>query len=302
MAHDAKHIPILCLDVQGFTTHNTATQRTIIHRIQRIATEAARFFMPFGDVWAKWIRHGIGDGYYFVFDALPLQVALRYALNIDAALMAHNAQHSQDLAIRLYGVLVLGDVELVGDQYLSDAFSEAARFLSHQPFKDALGRQDRPMVLAMSALFHTEWGAEIPRDNRFPETTTLQWTPFTCRDKHDYVHKGYVLGPGWETEAPAEHAEVQPPRHSTEPVRLADTISHTGEVKLNICRRLVTDWADVADYVQIPAYDRSRFTQGREPQSVWEWLESRGRLAELAGALAAIGRHDLLTVLQSHPR
>jgi formylglycine-generating enzyme required for sulfatase activity len=206
MAADAKHIPILCIDVQGFTTHNTETQRTIVRRLQRMATDAARFFMPFGDPWTKWQRHGTGDGYYFPFDALSPQVALQYALNLEAALTAHNAQHGQDLVLRLYGVLVLGDVELVGDQYLSAAFSEAARFLSHQPFKDYLDHQERSMVLAMSSLFHTEWRDDIERENIFPEAATLQWTPFRFRDKHGDEHQGYVLGPGWEQET-AGHAE-----------------------------------------------------------------------------------------------
>jgi hypothetical protein len=82
MANSLKHIPILCIDVQGFTTHSTEAQRTIIGRLQSMATEAARFFMPYGDAWTKWTRHGTGDGYYFLFDALPPQVALQYTLNI----------------------------------------------------------------------------------------------------------------------------------------------------------------------------------------------------------------------------
>jgi len=289
----------------------------IIRRLQGMATEAARFFMPYGDAWAKWQRHGTGDGYYFLFDALSPQVALQYAVNINTALTTHNTQHGQDLTIRLYGALVLGDVELVGDQYLSNAFSEAARFLSHQPFKDYLQHQDRPMVLAMSSLFHSEWSEDIRRQNTFPEIATLQWTPFTCRDKHGYQHKGYVLGPGWEeeTEAHADNADVQPTPVSEATVRparssatatsqggTAETPRYTGEIKLSICHRLVSDWQNLADYLQIPPSDRARFDRGREPQGIWEWLEARGRLPELAKALAAIGRIDLVEVLQHHPR
>ncbi len=204
------HIPILSIDVQGFTTHPLEMQRTLLLRLQGMATDAARFFMPYGTVWAKWPRHGTGDGYYFIFDALSPQIALRYALNLDAALAAHNAQHGADLTIRLYAVLVLGDVERVDDQYLSMAFSDAARFLSHEPLKRYLDQQPQPMVLAMSSLFHTEWQADIQRQNLFPETTDLQWTPFICRDKHDKDHPGYVRGPGWER-TPVPGADVVPP-------------------------------------------------------------------------------------------
>ena len=318
MAADAKHIPILCIDVQGFTTHNTETQRTIVRRLQRMATESARFFMPYGDPWTKWQRQGTGDGYYFPFDALSPQVALQYALNLDAAVAMHNAQHNQDLVLRLYGALVLGDVELVGDQFLSGAFSEAARFLSHQPFKDSLERQERPMVLAMSSLFHSEWIEDRQRENTFPEAAALQWTPFSFRDKHGYEHKGYVLGPGWE-QSTVEHADTAA---DVKPIPVSDTTAmpagisavamnrsdavdtprYTGEVKLNVCRRLGANWQDLADYLNIPPFDRASFDRGREPQSVWEWLEARKRLAELPQALVAIGRDDLLEILPHPPR
>jgi hypothetical protein len=61
MTADAKHIPILCIDVQGFTTHNTETQRTIVRRLQRMATEAARFFMPYGDPWTNMCLARVGS-------------------------------------------------------------------------------------------------------------------------------------------------------------------------------------------------------------------------------------------------
>jgi hypothetical protein len=303
--------------VQGFTTHTTETQRTIVRRVQYMATAAARFFMPYGDPWTKWKRQGTGDGYYFPFDALSPQVALQYALNLDAAVSAHNVQHGQDLVLRLYGALVLGDVELVGDQYLSDAFSEAARFLSHQPFKDSLERQERPMVLAMSSLFHTEWIEDMRRDNAFPEAATLQWTPFRFCDKHGYEHKGYVLGPGWDqdTAVHADTADAKPPPMSDKTVmpvasstvamnrdEAIDTPHYTGEVKLNVCRRLGSNWQDLADYLNIPPFERASFVRGREPQGVWEWLEARQRLSKLPQALVAIGRRDLLEVLPHPPR
>src|SRR5262245_45050317 len=55
-----------------------------------------------------------------------------------------------------------------------------------------------------------------------------------------------------------------------------------GPVKLVVCRRLSSDWADLADVLEIPLDHRARFPQGREPQGVWEWLEQRGRLGRSA--------------------
>jgi Putative serine esterase (DUF676) len=94
---------------------------------------------------------------------------------------------------------------------------------------------------------------------------------------------------------------------------LEDTVLHVdsasrtptapiGEVKIEVCRRLLADWHDLADYFAIPADQRHSFTRGREPQGVWEWLEARSRLPALAEALAYIGRVDLVEVLQRHPR
>jgi hypothetical protein len=75
----------------------------------------------------------------------------------------------------------------------------------------------------------------------------------------------------------------------------------SGEIKIDLCRRLGSDWHDLADYFDIQPYERDRFTRGREPQAVWEWLESHGQLSELGQGLAFIGRHDLLEVLHRHP-
>jgi bDLD-like protein/TIR domain-containing protein len=80
------------------------------------------------------------------------------------------------------------------------------------------------------------------------------------------------------------------------------TARYSGQLKIAICSRLLADWSQLADYLDVPLPDRARFDRGREPQGVWEWLEARGRLPELARALAGIGRGDLAEVLQSHPR
>ena len=79
-------------------------------------------------------------------------------------------------------------------------------------------------------------------------------------------------------------------------------VHYSGQTKIAVCSRLLADWSQLADYLDIPLPDRARFDRGREPQGVWEWLEARGRLAELAGTLAAIGRDDLVEVLQARPR
>jgi nucleoside phosphorylase len=76
----------------------------------------------------------------------------------------------------------------------------------------------------------------------------------------------------------------------------ADAVSEftvSGPMKVTICRALVSDWRDVADFFGIEPYERARFTTGFEPQQVWEWLSARRRLRELPAALAFVGRTDL---------
>jgi hypothetical protein len=81
----------------------------------------------------------------------------------------------------------------------------------------------------------------------------------------------------------------------------AQPARYSGQTKIAVCNRLLADWPQLADHLDIPLPDRARFDRGREPQGVWEWLEARGRLADLAGALAAIGRGDLEEVLLPRP-
>jgi nucleoside phosphorylase len=72
----------------------------------------------------------------------------------------------------------------------------------------------------------------------------------------------------------------------------------SGQVKIQLCRRLGKEWPDIADYFDIPDYHRSRFSQGRECQEIWEWLQVRDRLYSLRDALIYIGRSDLIDLLE----
>lgn len=270
-------IPIFCVDVQGFTTYNADTQKVIVQRLQDLATEAARQFVPDGEVWSTWRRHGTGDGYYFLLLAASPQQALHYALALNDILAAHNARHGLALPLRLYGALDLGRVELVNDQYHGEALARVARFLSHQPFKEYAGRQDHPLALAMTALFHTACQADSTEETRLPVLVDTPWEPVAFHDKHGFEHRGFVRGTGWElpTATPAPQPTL-------------------GEVKLAFCRRLGDDWSDLADVLGIQPHDKRRFRPGFEPTGVWEWLQRRRRLTDLPGAVRTIGREDLL--------
>jgi nucleoside phosphorylase len=71
-------------------------------------------------------------------------------------------------------------------------------------------------------------------------------------------------------------------------------------VKLEVVRRLTYDWQDLADIVGVPPYEMRRFRAGDEPRELWAWLQQRGRLADLPGALDDIGRADLAALLRPY--
>jgi hypothetical protein len=93
--------------------------------------------------------------------------------------------------------------------------------------------------------------------------------------------------------APSEHS-----RHSASSYSIAPRPTYSAWKKIEVCRRLSDDWADLADLVGVPRHDRDGFAQGRRPHEVWEWLERRDRIHELPGALRALGRADLAEVLE----
>jgi len=64
--------------------------------------------------------------------------------------------------------------------------------------------------------------------------------------------------------------------------------------RLEICKRLYTDWPDIADYYRVRAQQRARFRAGHELVDLWDWLEDRRKLASLPAALQYFDRDDVL--------
>lgn len=92
------------------------------------------------------------------------------------------------------------------------------------------------------------------------------------------------------SESFADKPKLQPERNDRKR-------NYAGKVKISVCRRLLRDWEDLADYFEIPLQHRARFPLGREPHGVWEWLEQRNKLYALEDALETIERHDLVLEL-----
>lgn len=79
-----------------------------------------------------------------------------------------------------------------------------------------------------------------------------------------------------------------------QPERTDRKTMYSGKIKIAVCRRLLNDWEDLADYFEIPLHHRTRFSNGRQPQGVWEWLEQRNKLYAIKDALKSIEREDLV--------
>ncbi len=84
-------------------------------------------------------------------------------------------------------------------------------------------------------------------------------------------------------------------------VRPAPTV-FSGPKKIAFGDQLGPDWHRLADYFEIPLYDRDIFQRGRQPHGVWEWLDRRRKLYALPDALTRIGRADLAMILEDPDR
>ncbi|MEV6929754.1 hypothetical protein AB0M46_35410 [Dactylosporangium sp. NPDC051485] len=85
---------------------------------------------------------------------------------------------------------------------------------------------------------------------------------------------------------------------SDEPAASGSPAEYSPAVKREFCRRLADDWRDLADELNIPAYQRTRFRRGDEVRAVWEWAEVRGLLSRLPALLRTIGREDLALLFE----
>ncbi len=95
--------------------------------------------------------------------------------------------------------------------------------------------------------------------------------------------------------------KAQRPTETTPAPKNDSTSPPSVHPKLIFVRQLGDSWKDLADAVGIAVYERAKFTQGDEPRHIWEWLDARARIGELAAALVAIGRPDLAKVCEPHP-
>lgn len=84
---------------------------------------------------------------------------------------------------------------------------------------------------------------------------------------------------------------------TSKPTYSSSRKTYNGRIKLKFCQRLGNSCYDLADFFDIPLYQRKQFLKGREAQGIWEWLQIRDKLDELEEAVKFIRRDDLLEIL-----
>ena len=217
-----QQVPILALDIEGFTDPKRGLphRRAMLGRLEALLTETARFFIPYGNPLDILAYQGTGDGWYLIFQHFSFHIAFKYALDLSAALTAQNqVEADATMRIRLRQVLAVGDVENVGTQYLTDVFSEAARFLDHPPFKHYLQDSGEATVIALSALFYSEWQRSPDYlDGQLP-VVVPPCTPFRFADKYGLFHDGFALGAGWVEPEDKKQVKLKFPSHSEKRLR-----------------------------------------------------------------------------------
>lgn len=189
-----KHIPVVLLDIAGFDRlEKIPEKRALLKRLEGVIVKALKPFVGRADPRKAFDWHDTGDGFYIpIRDCSPM--ALRFALDLETVLIADNRAHP-DYPLKLRIALTLGDVEAVGQQLLSDAFTEASRLLDDGRVKALLADKEwrRPMVLVVSALFFDDWNNHPDREEAdLAVAADLPWTLRQFDIKHDKRLTGYL--------------------------------------------------------------------------------------------------------------
>ncbi len=295
------HVPVLLVDVEGFTTHSVPERRTILRRLQEKLTDCARFFMPLGDPWDKWTRHGTGDGYYFIFDGLGKDaalVAMEYARRLEEAFFRYNAEEAEGLPLRLRMGIVLGDVETVDDQFNSEVMCDAARFVDDPEFKNYFAGLSTATGLIVSQHFYSEWREAARKDKQeiFAASRDLSFSPVRIVDKHGRPYEGRVLGSGWTAEPARE--EVKPR------LKILMLIGCSVEERLpeaiEMAREAASEWMASGLHVDVRVDQASVAAIRREAKREPDWLffyghgseDGRLQFADGLKSYEEIGQHD----------
>ncbi|NGZ26350.1 MAG: hypothetical protein G8345_05630, partial [Magnetococcales bacterium] len=191
MPNNAAHIPILLIDMAGFSRLKTPPeQRAILTRLDNLLLKVLKTFSGHIDPRRAFDWQSTGDGYYITLEGCSTPVAMRFAQDLEDALLA---EVNPDYPLRLRVGLVLGDVEVVGIHGLSQAKTEANRLVDHDWTRAILKeRTSQPLVVVASALFMSDWQTHPDRDHLELVVRQQHWSRIEFLIKHEEQITGYV--------------------------------------------------------------------------------------------------------------
>lgn len=73
-----------------------------------------------------------------------------------------------------------------------------------------------------------------------------------------------------------------------------------GSLKVEFNSRLGDDWSDLCNLLEMSRVHREKLSPGERGSGIWDWLESRGILHDLPGALREVDRDDLAELLEDN--
>ncbi|MBF0631074.1 MAG: SUMF1/EgtB/PvdO family nonheme iron enzyme [Magnetococcales bacterium] len=180
-------IPLILIDMAGFSILNEDTQIALVKRLQQGIRESIQPMIGGADPDKIIGRHGTGDGYFLFLEGYSIPVAMRFAWNLEQFLHVDKKRHPGEEPLRLRIGMTWGKVSLIGDQYHGNALTQAERLINHDWIKEVLQkRPDHPLVLVASAPFWNRWN-QHPRKSdsnlAFPEDRP--WIEETLIVKHE---------------------------------------------------------------------------------------------------------------------
>jgi class 3 adenylate cyclase len=245
---------------------------------------------------------GTGDGAIIALDTA--EQASQFAEALHRTAEGHNRTRQVPLAQRHFRVGIWTDPIILVRQTTTDG-REAGFDFAGSAIANAV-RLEGACLTGEVLISPDTWG-DLPREMRrlYGDQEEVRGK----RGERFRAHRRKVVDPApWDRKEGSGNAGGEGARaqrkagrdgQATKPAAVEGPGKGMGAVKRYVCSKLVNDWQELADHFEIPLTDRGGFRHGREAQGVWEWLEVRGRLAELPAALEDINRPDLAKEFRS---
>ncbi len=189
-----RNIPILLLDIKGFSSRSRIEQQNVKKSFKDILIKASKFFLPYTNIFESYPYQDTGDGYYIALINITEQIALKYVLNIDSLIAEENKTASPGMQIRLRIALVTGNLDIVEGEHQSDEYILANRIADWSGLRSVL--TEHPEVntaIACSTVFYDRLNKNIRIRKEF-EDIEKKWILCKGAGKDNFLFDCYLEG------------------------------------------------------------------------------------------------------------